>query len=455
MKTKYTAEDAQVGFRACLRHNGNVAAACKELGYPHRSTLIQMLKRNDLWDRMKHETTGSISNPHRLHATHKANKERIVVKPTTTGCSIDYVGEKITTEQELLADAKIDMELYEIERCVINNWEVAGTKKNANESDSLWKTGLRQIKVSLRRKKDDQVSVERILKRMEENSPVMMKTDYPKRKKGERKRALEISIMDPHYGMLCYQGDSDHSWDLETCEKLCMWSINELIAEAENHGPFEQIVFPFGNDFLHHDNLRHETTRGTPQPEGVSYLYAYERAIQLAIEMVERLAEIAPVKLIQVSGNHDQETAFTLGHVLRAWYRNDPNVDVDVSPSPYKFWRYGTNLLGFDHGHHVKPPRLAALMAHECRSDWAETTYREWHLGDQHRKGSGKPLTMEEQGVSVEYLPALTPPNAWHRLKAFNWQQRGAMGYVWDFHEGPKARVQANLDSYTGKPTGK
>ena len=183
--------------------------------------------------------------------------------------------------------------------------------------------------------------------------------------------------MDPHYGMMCYQGDSDHSWDLEKCEQLCMWSIDQLLADAEKYGPFEEIVFPFGNDFLHHDNLEHTTTRGTPQPEGVSFLYAYERAIQLAVTMVERMAEVAPVKIIQVSGNHDQVAAFTLGHVLNAYYRNDPNVEVDVSPSPYKFWRFGTNLLGLDHGHHIKAPRLAGLMAHECRDVWAETTFRE------------------------------------------------------------------------------
>ena len=93
-------------------------------------------------------------------------------------------------------------------------------------------------------------------------------------------------------------------------------------------------------------------------------------------------------------------------------------------------------------------------MAHECREHWADTSFREWHLGDQHRKGTGSPVVMEEQGVGVEYLPALTPPNAWHRLKGFNWQQRGAMAFVWDHDTGPVARLQVNLNSYTGKPTG-
>ena len=450
-KSKYTVEEV---FQVAMECQGNLAEAARRLGFTTRSVVYHRLKHAGMLSRLRQSfSAGSTVNKSAM-ARVASNKEKIDVRSTKSGLAIDYLGTKIQTEEELLKDAGIDMELYEVERCVVNNWEVAGAKKNKDQDDSLWKTGLRQIKVTLRRKKDDRIAAERLLQRILADSPVALKIKYPKAKKGTPRRALEISIMDPHYGMMCFQGDSDHSWDLKKCEQLCMWSVDTLLADAKKHGPFEEIVFPFGNDFLHHDNLEHTTTRGTNQPEGLSYLHVYERAIQLAVTMIERMAEVAPVKIIQVSGNHDQVTAFTLGHVLNAYYHNDPNVSVDVSPSPYKFWRFGTNLLGLDHGHHVKPPRLAALMAHECKDVWADTTFREWHLGDQHRKGSAKPITMEEQGVSVEYLPALTPPNAWHRLKGFNWQQRGAMAFVWDAEEGPKARLQVNLNSYTGRPTG-
>jgi hypothetical protein len=432
-------------FQAALEHDGNLRATADALGLASRSVAWSRLKSAGLLEELRARTgTTKSASP----------KEKIEVRPRGNYTDVDYLGTKIETEEELLQHAGIDMELYEIDRVVVNNWEVAG-KKAKNDWQGVWKTGLRQIKITLKRKKEDHLSVERILAKIEAASPLILPIKYPKAKKSKPKRALEISIMDPHYGMLCYQGESDHSWDLEQCEKMCMWSIDNLVERAKGYGPFEEIVFPFGNDFLHHDNLQHTTTKGTLQPEGLPFLYVYERAIELAITMVERLAELAPVKVIQVSGNHDQVAAFTMGHVLKAYYRNDPNVDVDVSPSPYKFWNFGTNLIGFDHGHHVKPARLAALMAHECVNLWATTTFREWHLGDQHRKGSGSPVTMEEQGVGVEYLPALTPPNAWHRLKAFNWQQRGAMGFVWDHAEGPLARVQVNLNSYTGRPTGK
>jgi hypothetical protein len=59
----------------------------------------------------------------------------------------------------------------------------------------LWKTGLRQIKITLRRKKNVEIGMERLLKRIEDNAPVMMPIKYPKSKKGTPRRALEVSIM--------------------------------------------------------------------------------------------------------------------------------------------------------------------------------------------------------------------------------------------------------------------
>jgi len=172
--------------------------------------------------------------------------------------------------------------------------------------------------------------------------------------------------------------------------------------------------------------------------------------------MAEALKKVGKkLRIVEISGNHDRQTSFSLGWVLWAYYHNDENVEVEVNPSPYKFWQWGVNLVGLDHGHSKKLERLAALMANETRiNGWQDARYCEWHLGDQHRKGSGRPVIMTEQGVGVEFLTGLTPANEWHKIKTFNWQPRGATGFVWDKDEGPLARVQVNIDSYTGRPMG-
>jgi hypothetical protein len=176
----------------------------------------------------------------------------------------------------------------------------------------------------------------------------------------------------------------------------------------------------------------------------------------LMLEMIAFYRQYAQVKLIHVPGNHDPKTSFALAQYVEAYYHHTDDVVVDASPSPYKFQRWGCNLIGFEHGKHVKPIRLAALMANERPRDWYETAggYREWHRGDQHRKGTQPNVVFEEQGVSVEHLPSLTVPNAWHRMKSFNWQQRGGVGFIWDDRLGPVARIPVCLNSYTGLPIG-
>jgi hypothetical protein len=433
-------------YELTLSHHGNCAQAARDLGIS-RSGLHGRLRRAGL---LAHLRSGKAASPVPVVAPVVSGKEKLNVQDKGAVTEIDYLGEQITNYEELIAKSGVDLALFEVERVITNVWEQAGSQTNGR----LYKTGLRQIKVILRRKRDETIAIERVLERLSEHGPIRSKICYPKDKTAKSRRALEVSLMDPHLGMLCFKGESDHAWDLDQCARLCLWSVDRLVRQAAPFGGFDEIVFPFGNDFMHHDNLLHTTTKGTLQPEGVAYFQVYERAIELALAMVDRLSQVAPVRVIQISGNHDQVSAFSLGHVLRAHYRRDENVTIEVGQSPYKFWRYGVNLVGFDHGHHVKPIRLAALMAHEAKDHWAQTCFREWHLGDQHRKGSGSPVVMEEQGVSIEYLPSLTPPNAWHRLKSFNWQQRGAMAFVWDHDEGPLARLQVNINSYTGKPLG-
>jgi DNA-binding Lrp family transcriptional regulator len=426
-------------YRSC---QGNLAEIARRIGRS-RGAVQRQLTKDGLLKRLRKQTEP-------VHQADKKNK--IEVQRDSNVVGITYYGDEIKTESELLAAAKIDMSLYEIERVVVNNWEVSGKHKT---KDGIWKTGNFQIKITLKRKTDEKIALEQLLARIQAASKPITKP-YPKytKPKSKQRRSLEICVMDPHLGMQCFVGDSGQNWSLDECENQYLWSIDYLVEQAKAFGPFEEIVLPFGNDYMHHDNLLHTTTKGTPQPEGMPYYMVYERAIDLSYKIVDRLREVAPVKVLTIPGNHDQVSSFTLGHVLKARYHNDRAVNVDASPSTYKFYHFGTNLLGFDHGHHIKPIRLAAIMAHECRDIWAKTSYREWHLGDQHRKGSSNPVMLEEQGVSVEYLKALTPTNAWHKLKGFSWQQRGSTGFVWDYHSGQLARIYANLDSYTGKPTG-
>jgi hypothetical protein len=357
--------------------------------------------------------------------------------------TVSSIRRDIRNVEQLLQAAEVDTSTWEVERHVINKWQV-GAK--LGKDGPIVATDLWQVKVWLRRRTPIETAVMSILEQIGQAAPILPVIKRAKAHKGQPKRSLEVNIMDPHIGLLCQKPEADEPWDLDIAKNVIMMAMDDLIEKASAFGPFDEVFIPFGNDFVHSDNVFHTTTAGTGQPESISWHHVYTVAEKIAIEMVERLRLVAPsVSIYEIPGNHSRMADFTLARLLSAYFRNTKGVYVDASSDPYKFHRYGCNLIGFEHGHSVKPIRLAALMANERPNDWAETKYREWHLGDQHRKGSSKPSMLEEQGVSVEYIPGLTAPNEWHRLKSFNHQQRGAMAFVWDFSAGPIARIQHNI----------
>jgi hypothetical protein len=400
-----------------------------------------------------------LNNVERTKRAEKAAEppqEGVSVEQSEDRSTVTFVGPVRTLDAALKA-ANVDQKVWDVERWIANKWASA-SKLGKGDNERIVVTPLWQIKVWLVRKKAETRSVMSLLEEIAKGGKVRLPVyRRPLANRKSTRRALEISIVDPHLGLHCFKPQSDMSWSLEECEQMFMATTERLIAAAEPYGPFEKIVCPIGNDYMHVDTVFHTTTAGTGQPEAESIHETFVRGKKLILWFIERLRRLGPVEVLSIPGNHDRLMAFSLAQLVAAYYEGAKakDVEVDASASPYKFWRFGVSLLGFEHGHSVKAIRLAALMANETRLDgWREARFCEWHLGDQHRKGSSMPSMFEEQGVSIEYLPGLTPPNEWHRLKAYNWQKRGAMAFVYDHAAGPIARLQVNFDNYTGKQMG-
>lgn len=417
---------------ALSRHGGNKTRAARELGCD-RGTVAKVIATADTKERPNWRET--------------RERDTWVIESTDS---------RISTWEDAVQKAGVDLDVWEVERVIVNGYDVT-MKLKRDGNDEPFRAQNQQIKVWLRRKVPAPVvdAVERLLDRLRDEAPIVRKIKPAK--KLPHQHALEVCLMDPHYGLRCFAPGADADWSPELCSNMVLDTLHEILALAQPYAPFEQIILPFGNDFFHTDSIWQTTTAGTPQPEADAYYHTFVGGETLAVTIVDQLKQLAPVTIYSIPGNHDRTTSFMLGRILKAYYHRDANVTVHADESPYKFHRYGVNLIGYEHGHSVAQVRLAALMANECPEDWLATKhgYREWHLGDQHRKGSARPAMLEEQGVSVEYLPGLTAPNEWHRLKSFNWQKRGTVAFVWHHDAGPIARLQVNVDRYLNTLMGK
>ncbi len=364
-------------------------------------------------------------------------------------CVIVHRSNTAKTLEDVLKASNVDLNVWRVARWKPNKWDIV-SKDNSEGELHLHVTELWQVTVWLEPKSPEVQAINALLAEIKNNKLTLPKPKLIRSKK-QISRELEISVVDPHLGLMCSEPVASSNWDMDKCEQIVLGMTQELLNAAHYYAPFKQIIFPLGNDFFHADNLTGTTTKGTLLPNAGAWHEMILRGEKLAFAVINQLLEIAPVKVIVIPGNHDKHSTFMLGRIVNAMYHNAKHVNVVCDASPYKFHKFGVNIIGYIHGNSFPSNRLAALMANETRTGgWADARYCEWHLGDQHRKGSARPTVMEEQGVSIEYLPGLTPPDEWHKMNAFNWQKRAGMAFVWDKTKGPIARLQVNIDSYTG-----
>lgn len=355
----------------------------------------------------------------------------------SNSCHVVARGLDVKTLDKAIEIAQVDLDLWYVDRHVINSWEVTGRNKSGKFGTyTNW-----QVKAWLKRKSPQETSLSVLIEELKTNAP---KPQPLKRKIKKSGRILEISIVDVHNGLRCAPPTADAEWNPDIARRTLLGTSAALVSAAESCGPFDKIVVPIGHDWMHIDNPAATTTRGTPQPEADEYHAMFLAAERLAVEWILSLREIAPVEIIVVPGNHDWVSSFALGRILSAYFHNDPDVGVDTwndPADPFKWLRWGCNLIGYFHKA-KNQSAMAALMANERPQDWAETVggWREWHVGDQHRRGEYRPSVMEEQGVGIEFQPSIVPSSEWARRHGYAHQRRSGTAHVWDKVEGQIAR---------------
>lgn len=342
------------------------------------------------------------------------------------------------TEEELRDITEIP-ECWETKHFTSNKWDA-----NTGEGNlvSLW-----QAKGTFAPPRDSVAGLDSMIERLESIAPESRQINHARANSGDEKVLLEISPSDLHLGLYTSAPYTGMDYNLDIASELFLGTIAGLVQKSSAFRPAE-ILLLIGNDFLHVDGFGGTTTKGTPMQDTAGiFPEMFDVGIECLIQGIDMLAEIAPVRVVAIPGNHDFTVCMMLGRILEAWYRNQDHITVDRRYAPTKYVRWGVNLLGFNHGRVTQKmlKELPLIMAADQPQDWGETKFREWHLGDKHRTNNA----MERQGVRVRHLPSLAATDLWHDEMMFRNNVRAAEAFLWGDRSGYIGQFSSNVDPKT------
>jgi hypothetical protein len=277
---------------------------------------------------------------------------------------------------------------------------------------------------------------------------------------------FEFPPVDIHFGKLTWTEETVTNYDTDIAEDLARASLEFLLERALKltDGKVGRILYLIGNDAMHSDNRKAETTMGTRMDVDSRFAKVYRRLVRFTRWSLERLRQVAPVHGIVMPGNHDAESAFHLGELIAAKYEDAKHITIDSRLRPRKYYEWGINLWGFAHGHNERVSELPNLMAREVAGylgpgAWDRCTSREWHIGhkhiaEKHEQRSAGRLDQDlfsDKGVRVRRLMSLSAHDFWHTEHGYA-DRRGCDGFVYHKTAGMTDHLMFNVEHFTGKP---
>lgn len=351
--------------------------------------------------------------------------------------------EEVWTQAQVMEKFGVDSTIWEVSKWIVKahkgyrkdrkgHWEAkdgVGTGWSDDTGNILVVT-MYNYELQLTKKvavSTAKTDIEAMVLDMEKFAPRYPKLKYPKLPGGVM---CEIDFPDLHVGRLTWAEESGEDYDIKIAKSVTKAALEKLLGYARMFD-VKKILLPVGNDFFNVNDKNEETVHGTRQQEDTRWQKTFRAGRQLMVEMIDACASIAPVDVIVIAGNHDEERVFYLGDSLASWYRNSKDVTVDNGAAKRKYYAFGKNLIGFTHGYYEKLDKLPALMPIETKAKWAESEYREWHLGDKHHLKNLVFRADEGNGITIRVLRSLAKTDTWTFDHGFVGALNAAEMFVW------------------------
>jgi hypothetical protein len=353
-------------------------------------------------------------------------------------CLIELWDKDNITPDEILAFHHLDPHKWEIVNCTNNLWH------SQNKTSRLQ---MYQSKVTAKPKSSGLTfsDIDAYFKDKVFPKPSIIPTQYSH--DGE---VLEICLPDLHAGLLAWGKETGADYDIHIARDAFIKCITD-IRERCNNRSFKRIYFVTLGDILHTDNDNQTTSKGTFQQVDGRIAKIFDYALDMLIDALDLLGELAPVEIVFLSGNHDRLTGYTLFKALQMGYRQDTNYSFDVDPDPQKFRLIGCNLVGWTHGD-MSRKNMGAWLQDRARVEYGQSKFAEVHAGHLHRESrteTYRTYTDEtgytDGGIVVRHLPIISNSSSWEHQSGYPFGNKSLMCFVWNEKNGLRETWYSNL----------
>jgi hypothetical protein len=406
-------------------HIGAVSIAAEALGV-HRNTVRDRVKPDALCDREGFPIDWTVYVPRDEDINRiKALRGELGFKPVLPGFEIKTTAERI--DGAWVKQERAHGEAFEVP----DGHLVKGVSALI---DAEGRTVQRWIKTK-EGGVDPRAFVEALAEHFADFQPCTTRADAPPLSFTDQLALYPWS--DPHFGLYIWGKEASVNWDLRTAVRMIRGTFEKVIARTPTT---QQALLLVGGDTLHADSNENRTAAsGNPLQVDGRYPKVLLTACETSAHIIDlMLSRHAEVEVIVLQGNHDEHASHAIAFFLHAWYRNEPRVKVDTSPSLFRFREFGKVMIGSTHGHTLKLKDMPAIMATRQPEMWGRTTHRFVHGFHVHHTSK---ILSEGNGCITETHQIIAPQDAWHFGAGFL-SGRSLQSIVYDKVHGEVSRTK-------------
>lgn len=218
-------------------------------------------------------------------------------------------------------------------------------------------------------------------------------------------------------------------------------AIVQTIDEASITHNLEKIVYVIGSDQFNSE-WTGMTTKGTPQSNILPYQVSFQLICNHEVSVINSLLKYADeVEVIFLGGNHDNYVSWHMVSWLDAYYKNQENLTIDMSPDFTKFRSFYDSAVCLNHGDAQKQQKLASNFPFLYKDGFHQANF--WYVitGDKHTE-----KTEQHGAVKCYQIPLQSKAvSEWDSKNGYTTSPAEVISFLFEEGKGIKHIIREQL----------